>query len=104
MEIKYYLYNHWAVLRDQPYGVVIEPLIRGSVDAVRQHCPAKRLTPMGLFATDDVCGRDCGAGGASFDGRYLRHWSWEIGKFAPAFGVYLVQEVRIEGVTCGGRR
>ncbi len=28
----------------------------------------------------------------------------EIGKFAPAFGVYLVQEVRIEGVTCGGRR
>ena len=28
----------------------------------------------------------------------------EVGKFAPAFGVYLVQEVRIEGVTCGGRR
>ena len=40
----------WGVLRDQPYGVVIEPLIRGSVDAVRQHCPAKRLTPMGLLA------------------------------------------------------
>ena len=37
-------------LRDQPYGVVIEPLIRGSIDAVRQHCPAKRLTPMGLLA------------------------------------------------------
>ena len=37
-------------LKDQPYGVVIEPLIRGSVDAVRQHCPAKRLTPMGLLA------------------------------------------------------
>ena len=50
MEIKYYLYNHWRVLKDQPYGVVIEPLIRGSVDAVRQHCPAKRLTPMGLLA------------------------------------------------------
>ena len=52
MEIKYYLYNHWAVLRDQPYGVVIEPLIRGSVDAVRQHCPAKRLTPMGLLRVE----------------------------------------------------
>ena len=39
-------------LRDQPYGVVIEPLIRGSVDAVRQHCPAKRLTPMGLLAEE----------------------------------------------------
>ena len=52
MEIKYYLYNHWAVLRDQPYGVVIKPLIRGSVDAVRQHCPAKRLTPMGLLRVE----------------------------------------------------
>ena len=52
MEIKYYLYNHWAFLRDQPYGVVIEPLIRGSVDAVRQHCPAKRLTPMGLLRVE----------------------------------------------------
>ena len=37
-------------LKDQPYGVVIEPLICGSVDAVRQHCPAKRLTSMGLVA------------------------------------------------------
>uniref|UniRef100_UPI0028E2006C hypothetical protein n=1 Tax=Alloprevotella tannerae TaxID=76122 RepID=UPI0028E2006C len=36
-------------LKDQPYGVAIKPLIRGSVDAMRQHCPAKRLTPMGLF-------------------------------------------------------
>ena len=52
MEIKYYLYNHWAVLRDQPYGVVIKPLIRGSVDAKRQHCPAKRLTPMGLLRVE----------------------------------------------------
>ena len=42
-------YINWGVLRDQPYEVVIEPLIRGSVDAQRQHCPAKRLTPMGLF-------------------------------------------------------
>ena len=37
-------------LRDQPYGVVIFSGLRGSVDAVRQHCPAKRLTPMGLLA------------------------------------------------------
>ena len=42
----------WGVLRDQPCGVVIEPLIRGSVDAVRQHCPAKRLTPMGLLRVE----------------------------------------------------
>ena len=42
------------VLKDQPYGVVIEPLIRGSVDALRQHCPAKRLTPMGLVAEEVV--------------------------------------------------
>ena len=56
MEIKYYLYNHWAFLRDQPYGVVIEPLIRGSVDALRQHCPAKRLTPMGLVAGENARG------------------------------------------------
>ena len=52
MEIKYYLYNHWAVLRDQPYGVGIESLIRGSVDAQRQRCPAKRLTPMGLLRVE----------------------------------------------------
>ena len=44
------------VLKDQPYGVVIEPLIRGSVDAVRQHCPAKRLTPMGLMVSESVQG------------------------------------------------
>ena len=31
---------------------MIEPLIRGSVDAVRQHCPAKRLTPMGLLRVE----------------------------------------------------
>ena len=45
-------------LKDQPYGVVIEPLIRDSVDAVRQHCPAKRLTPMGLVA-DEVARKWC---------------------------------------------
>ncbi len=41
-------------LKDQPYGVVIEPLIRDSVDALRQHCPAKRLTPMGLVADESA--------------------------------------------------
>ena len=46
---RFVAYMSWGVLRDQPYGVVIEPLIRGRVDAVRQPCPAKRLTPMGLF-------------------------------------------------------
>ena len=49
-------YMNWCVLKDQPYGVVIEPLIRGSVDAVRQHCPAKRLTPMGLMAGESARG------------------------------------------------
>ena len=39
-------------LRDQPYGVVIFSGLRGSVDAVRQHCPAKRLTPMGLLRVE----------------------------------------------------
>ena len=51
-------------LRDQPYGVVIEPLIRGSVDAVRQHCPAKRLTPMGLLRVE-VRRNDVISGGQS---------------------------------------
>ena len=46
-------------LKDQPYGVVIEPLIRDSVDAVRQHCPAKRLTPMGLVAGENARGLCC---------------------------------------------
>ena len=42
---------HFRVfLRDQPYGVVIFSGLRGRVDAVRQPCPAKRLTPMGLLA------------------------------------------------------
>ena len=51
-------YMNWCVLKDQPCGVVIELLIRGSVDAVRQHCPAKRLTPMGLVA-DEVARKWC---------------------------------------------
>ena len=45
---------NWRVLRDQPYGVVIKPLIRGRVDAVRQRSPAKRLTPMGLVANESA--------------------------------------------------
>ena len=49
-------YMNWRVLKDQPCGVVIEPLIRGSVDALRQHCPAKRLTPMGLLASESAQG------------------------------------------------
>ena len=52
-------YINWGVLRDQPYGVVIKPLIRGSVDALRQHCPAKRLTPMGLLAGENARGLCC---------------------------------------------
>ena len=42
---------HFRVfLKDQPYGVVIFIAYWGRVDAVRQPCPAKRLTPMGLLA------------------------------------------------------
>ncbi|WP_303763606.1 hypothetical protein [Alloprevotella tannerae] len=41
---------HFRVfLKDQPYGVVIFSGLRGRVDASRQPCPVKRLTPMGLF-------------------------------------------------------
>ena len=58
---------------------------------------------MGLFATDDVCGQNYVACGASLRGLFAA-LVVEIGIFAPAFGVYLVQEVRIEGVICGGRR
>ena len=43
-------------LKDQPYGVVNLVMLRGSVDAVRQHCPAKRLTPMGLSAGENARG------------------------------------------------
>ena len=46
---------HFRVfMRDQPYGVVIKPLIRGSVDAVRQHSPTKELRPMGLVAGESA--------------------------------------------------
>ena len=64
-------------LRDQPYGVVIEPLIRGSVDAVRQHCPAKRLTPMGLSRVE-VRRNDPILGGKSVI--FRSEFIWECGK------------------------
>ena len=35
--------------KDQPYGVDNFTMLRGSVDVARQHCPTKRLTPMGLL-------------------------------------------------------
>ena len=53
---RFVAYMSWGVLRDQPYGVGIEPLIRGSVDAVRQPYPTKRLTPMGLSASENARG------------------------------------------------
>ena len=51
---RFVAYMSWGVLRDQPYGVVNEPISRGRVDAMRQHCPTKRLTPMGLVAEEVV--------------------------------------------------
>ena len=53
---RFVAYMSWGVLRDQPYGVGIFSGLRGSVDAVRQHCPAKRLTPMGLLAGESARG------------------------------------------------
>ena len=48
---------HFRVfMKDQPYGVVIFSGLRGRVDAVRQPCPAKRLTPMGLLAGENARG------------------------------------------------
>ena len=52
-------YINWGVLRDQPYGVVIFSGLRGRVDAVRQPCPAKRLTPMGLLTGENTRGLCC---------------------------------------------
>ena len=42
------------ILKDQPYGGVNLPMIRGSVDVARQHCPTKRLTPMGLLVGETM--------------------------------------------------
>ena len=51
---------------------------------------------MGLFATDDVCGRDYVACGASWRGLFAA-LVVEIVIFVSMFGVYLVGEVRIDG-------
>ena len=69
---RFVAYMNWRVLKDQPYGVVIEPLICGRVDAVRQPCPAKRLTPMGLLAGESARG--------------LCDFRWEVGAFIGAAG------------------
>ena len=65
-------------LKDQPYGVVIKPLIRGSVDAMRQHCPAKRLTPMGLLA--DKSAR-CFANFIDEIGYFDMYFEWKCGYY-----------------------
>ena len=49
-------YMNWRVLKDQPCGVVNEPMSRGRVDVKRQPCPTKRLTPMGLSAGENARG------------------------------------------------
>ena len=41
-------------LKDQLCGVIIFSGLRGRVDAWRQPCPAKRLTPMGLVADESA--------------------------------------------------
>ena len=51
---RFVAYMSWGVLRDQPYGVVNEPMSRGRVDAMRQPCPTKRLTPMGLLVGESA--------------------------------------------------
>jgi len=41
---------HFRVfLKDKPYGVIIFSGLQGRVDAMRQPCLAKKLTPMGVF-------------------------------------------------------
>ena len=58
---------------------------------------------MGLFEAGSVSGRNCVACGANLLGLFAA-LVVEIGKFVSAFGVHLVQDVRIDGVICGGRR
>ena len=72
-------------LKDQPYGVVIESLIRGSVDAVRQHCPAKRLTPMGLVASESA---KCFADFIDEIGYFGMYLEWRYGCFWARLGRY----------------
>ena len=50
-----FMLMHFRVfLRGQPYGVGIFIACWYRVDVMRQSCPAKRLTPMGLFAGESV--------------------------------------------------
>ncbi|EEX72480.1 hypothetical protein GCWU000325_00943 [Alloprevotella tannerae ATCC 51259] len=39
----------WGVLRDQPYGVVNEPMSRGRVVALLQHLPCQETNPDGVI-------------------------------------------------------
>ena len=71
-------YMFWRVFERQPYGVVIESLIRGSVDAVRQHCPAKRLTPMGLMAGESA---RCFANFIDEIGYFDMYFEWKCGYY-----------------------
>ena len=69
---RFVAYMSWGVLRDQPYGVVNEPMSRGRVDAMRQPCPTKRLTPMGLLAGKSAWG--------------VSDFRWEVGASIGATG------------------
>ena len=63
MKSRFFLNNfifvliHFRVfMKDQPYGVVIFIACWCRVDAMRQPCPTKRLTPMGLSAGENARG------------------------------------------------
>ena len=58
---------------------------------------------MGLFEAGSVSGRNCVACGANLLGLFAA-LVVKIGKFVSAFGVHLVQDVRIDGLICGRRR
>ena len=60
-------------------------MIRGSVDALRQHCPTKRLTPMGLLAGESAkCFPDF-IDEIGYFGMYLE---WKYGCFWARLGRY----------------
>ena len=75
----------WRALKDQPYGVGITATCWCRVDAPRQPCPTKRLTPMGLFADDNA--RELGDGRQNFP--FSRCWTMQNGLFVDgaAWGV-----------------
>ena len=65
-------------------------MIRGSVDALRQHCPAKRLTPMGLVADESAkCFADfideIGYFGVYLECRYGCYWA-RLGRYYMILG------------------